>query len=200
MFSVLKILAYMFERFIMRSIENGEVILENKKYITSKTDLAGYITYVNDYFCEISGYSKEELIGKNHNIIRHPDMPKIVFKFMWDRLNNDEGIYAYVKNLAKDGSHYWVIADVEIVKKKDVKVGYYSFRSKANQKGVDEISKVYALLIEKEEEGGMELSSKVLQEFLESKNMSYDEYINYLMGGGGKLRAWYAILKKLLRF
>ena len=184
----------------MRTLLNGEVILENKKYITSKTDLAGYITYVNDYFCEVADYRKEELIGKNHNIIRHQDMPKVVFKFMWDRLHKDEGIYAYVKNLAKDGSYYWVIADIEIVKKNGIKVGYYSFRSKANKKGVEEISKVYKLLIEKEKEGGMELSGKVLQKFLEKKSMSYDEYINYLMGGGGLLKAWYAMLKKLLRF
>jgi len=184
----------------MREVKNGEVILQNRKYITSKTDLAGYITYTNDYFCSVAGYTKEELIGKNHNIIRHPDMPKIIFKFMWERLNNDKGIYAYVKNLTKDGLYYWVIADIEVVTKKGNKIGYYSFRSKASPKAVEEISKVYALLLEKEKLGGMELSAKVFTEFLDKKGVTYDEYINYLMEGGGKLKIWYSFLKKLLGF
>jgi len=184
----------------MREIKNGEVILQSRKYITSKTDLSGHITYTNDYFCSVSGYSKDELIGKNHNIIRHPDMPKIIFKFMWERLNRGQGIYAYVKNSTKDGLYYWVIADVEVVAKKGKKMGYYSFRSKANQKGIEQIAKVYELLCEKEREGGMALSAETLNKFLANKNMSYDDYINHLMEGGGKLKIWYSILKKLLSF
>ncbi len=182
------------------TIRDEEIILEEKRYITSKTDLRGYITYVNEYFCEVCKYSKEELVGQNHNIIRHPDMPKIIFKFMWDRLNNDEGLYAYVKNLAKDGRYYWVIADVEVVKKKGKKIGYYSFRSKANEYGVKEISKLYKILLEKEKIGGMKASEEYLVNFLKEQNRSYDDYIQDLIGGGGKLKLWYGMLKKLFGF
>jgi len=93
-----------------------EIALEPKKYIISSTDLKGNITDVNDCFVEISGYSREELIGNPHNIIRHPDMPKIVFKLMWERLKSGEDILALVKNLAKDGRYYWIFTTFESVK------------------------------------------------------------------------------------
>jgi PAS domain S-box-containing protein len=82
-----------------------EIKLDPKKYIISSTDAKGLITDVNDYFVEISGYSKDELIGKPHNIIRHPDMPKVVFKLMWEQLKSGHDILALVKNLAKDGRY-----------------------------------------------------------------------------------------------
>ena len=94
--------------------ESQEIKLDPKKYILSKTDTKGIIEYGNEYFVEISGYSEEELIGKPHNIIRHPDMPKIVFKLLWQRIKNREDITAVVKNLAKDGRYYWVMTEFDI--------------------------------------------------------------------------------------
>ncbi|RMF51706.1 MAG: PAS domain S-box protein, partial [Bacteroidetes bacterium] len=80
--------------------------------LVSETDTRGVITYANSKFCEVSGYSLEELIGKPHNIIRHPDMPKDVFKELWDTIKAGKIWQGEVKNRRKDGSHYWVLATV----------------------------------------------------------------------------------------
>jgi len=89
-----------------------ERMLNDEDYIVSKTDLKGRIIYCNKIFVEISGYSESELLGKPHSIIRHPDMPKIVFKLLWDRIKKKQDIFAFVKNLCKDGGYYWVFANV----------------------------------------------------------------------------------------
>ncbi|MDD3008440.1 MAG: PAS domain S-box protein [Arcobacter sp.] len=85
----------------------------DKNVIFSKTDLNGVIVHVSEAFCKISGYTKKELIGKNHNIIRHPDMPKETFKYLWDCLKKGEKVNLEVKNLKKDGGYYWVEAEFE---------------------------------------------------------------------------------------
>ncbi|MEA2111286.1 MAG: PAS domain-containing protein [Campylobacterota bacterium] len=85
---------------------NEEIVLDPKQYIVSKTDRKGVIEYGNEYFVEISGYKESELIGTPHNLIRHPDMPKVAFKMMWERILKGENFIAIVKNLAKDGRYY----------------------------------------------------------------------------------------------
>lgn len=89
-----------------------EKVMRENDFIVSKTDLKGRITYGNRIFIEYSGYTEEELLGAPHNIIRHPDMPRGVFKFLWDTLAAEKECFAYVKNMAKDGSYYWVFANV----------------------------------------------------------------------------------------
>jgi len=83
----------------------------DKNVIFSKTDLKGYITHVSQAFCKISGYTKEELIGQNHNIIRHPEMPKDIFAYLWDELQQEHEVKLEVKNRKKDGDYYWVMAE-----------------------------------------------------------------------------------------
>jgi PAS domain S-box-containing protein len=94
----------------MKKVIDEEVTFKDAgvlgKLIISKTDLKGVITYVNTPFCKLSGYSKEELVGNPHNIIRHPDMPKEVFKLMWDTIQNNKRFRGFVKNLRKDGRYY----------------------------------------------------------------------------------------------
>lgn len=80
--------------------------------ILSETDLHGTITFVNDKFCEVAKYSREELVGKSQNIVRHPDMPKELFKLFWQTIKRGEVFKGIVKNRAKDGSHYWVEATI----------------------------------------------------------------------------------------
>ena len=84
----------------------------DEEIIVSKTDLKGIITYANRTFLKVAGYTEEEVLGKPHSIIRHPDMPRCVFKLLWDTIESGEEIFAYVKNLAKNGDHYWVFAHV----------------------------------------------------------------------------------------
>jgi aerotaxis receptor len=97
--------------------------------IVSKTDTKGVITYVNDSFVDMSGFTREELIGKNHNIVRHPDMPPAAFKWLWDTLNDELPWRGVVKNRCKNGDHYWVKALASPIKEKGKVVGYLSVRS-----------------------------------------------------------------------
>ena len=96
---------------LVRELEDREQAL-NKAALVSETDLQGHITYVNDQFCEVSGFSREELIGKPHNIVRHPSTPKEVFKEMWETIQTGKPFQARYKNAKKDGSYYWVDATV----------------------------------------------------------------------------------------
>ena len=178
---------------------NNEIKLNPKKYIVSKTDAKGIIEYGNDYFVEISGYNESELIGQPHSIVRHPDMPKIVFKMMWDRINQAQNIIAVVKNLAKDGSYYWVITEFEpkmdpITNKI---ISHTAFRKAAPQKAIDTMQPIYAKLIAIEQDGGMDASEKYLRGFLEENQVSYDEFINNLIGNKGLFKIFFTVMKKL---
>jgi aerotaxis receptor len=119
--------------------------------IVSETDLRGVITYANRRFCEIADYSKEELIGKPHNIIRHPDMPKQVFKELWDTLEQDKEWTGLVKNLRKDGRYYWVNTYIKPVFKDGKKVGYIAARKSVSPGEAAEMERIYKRMKEQEE-------------------------------------------------
>lgn len=178
---------------------NQEIKLNPKRYIVSKTDEKGNIEYGNDYFVEISGYKESELMGKPHSIIRHPDMPKVAFKLMWDRISKGNNFMAVVKNLAKSGEHYWVVTEFE--PKADTFsneiTGYTAFRQAAPQKAVDTMIPIYQKLLEIEAEGGMEASEKYLKGFLEEQKKSYDEFIDELVGNKGVFKIFFTVMKKL---
>jgi len=124
--------------------------VENRPII-SKTDLRGIITYVNTPFCKLAGYSKNELIGKSHNIVRHPDMPKSVFKEMWDTIERNEKWRGFIKNLRKDGKYYWVEAFIEpIFDENGIKIGYISARKPVSQEDKNKYQKIYDEMRQKE--------------------------------------------------
>ncbi len=176
-----------------------EIVLNPKKYILSKTDPKGIIEYGNDYFVEISGYTEDELIGKNHNIVRHPDMPKIVFKLLWKRIQNRENITAVVKNLAKDGRYYWVVTDFEIKTDKVTNeiVGYFAYRTAAPRKAIEVMEPLYQKLTNIEKRSGMEGSEKYLLALLESRGQSYDDFINEVAGKNSTfMKMIFAAMKK----
>jgi len=177
-----------------------EIILDKKRYIVSKTDRRGVIQYGNDYFVEISGYRESELIGQPHNIIRHPDMPRVIFKLMWDRIQNGKNIFAVVKNLAKNGDYYWVVTEFEprIDKLSNEVIGHTAFRKSIDQKTKDVIEPLYKTLIEIEENSGIEASERYLQGFLEEKRISYDEFIDDLVGNKGLFKVFFKLMKKML--
>ncbi|MEO1938588.1 MAG: PAS domain-containing protein [Sulfurimonas sp.] len=179
--------------------KNNQIKLDPKRYIVSKTDKHGIIEYGNDYFVEISGYTEPELIGQPHSIIRHPDMPKIVFKLMWDRINKAQNIMAVVKNLAKDGSYYWVVTEFQpkVDPITNDIISHTAFRKAAPQKAVDVMEPIYQKLLEIEKEGGMEASEKYLRGFLEEKDLTYDEFINDLVGNKGLFKIFFTAMKKL---
>ncbi|MDA3946640.1 MAG: PAS domain-containing protein [Helicobacteraceae bacterium] len=175
------------------------VKLDKYKYIMSRTDTKGNIEFGNDYFFEISGYSPNELIGKPHNMIRHPDMPKVIFKLMWDRLQQGKNIFALVKNLAKDGRYYWVTTKFEI--KKDPMDNtirsYMAYRQAARPKAVETISKIYGELLDIEKSGGMEASEKYFAGYLDSQRLSYDEFIDNIIGNKGALKLFFSAMAKM---
>ena len=148
-----------------------EIVLDPKRYIVSETDEKGKITFANDYFQEVSGYSEEELIGKPHNIVRHPDMPKVVFKLLWETIGAGKNINAVVKNLAKDGRYYWIFTEFEIRKDTDTGkiIGYHASRKKISRHVIEIIVELYAKLLEVEKSDGVEASEKYLIEFLKEK-------------------------------
>ncbi|MFK5882169.1 MAG: PAS domain-containing protein [Sulfurospirillum sp.] len=157
--------------------------LRENDFIVSKTDLKGKITYCNQIFMQLAKYSEEELIGAPHNIIRHPDMPRVVFKLLWDRIQNKEEIFAFVKNLSKDGGYYWVYANVtpSLDTSRNL-IGYYSVRRRPNAEGIKVCEDLYAKLLQEESRGGMDASNRYLNNLLKEKGVSYDELVTSLQG------------------
>lgn len=178
-----------------------EIMLNPTKYIVSKTDPKGVIEYANDYFIEICGYTRDELIGTPHNILRHPDMPRIAFKLMWSRIQNEQNMAALVKNLAKDGRYYWVITEFESKKDKLTNkiISYTAFRKAAPRDAIEKIIPIYKKLLELEETGGMEASGKFLNDYLKNKKMSYDEFIDDLVQNKGLFKIFFNAMKKLFK-
>ena len=150
-------------------------------FLVSKTDTQGQITYCNIPFAQIVGAQCSELIGKPHNIVRHPDMPRIIFKILWEHVKNKKEVFAYVKNKSFDGSFYWVFANVTAsLDQNGNTIGYYSVRRKPNPKALEIIVPLYKQLLEAEKIGGIEASSRLLESVLKEKNKSYDELMNNL--------------------
>ncbi|MCK9490983.1 MAG: PAS domain-containing protein [Sulfurimonas sp.] len=148
-----------------------EIPLDPKRYIVSETDSKGKITYCNDYFKEVSGYTEEELIGSPHNIVRHPDMPRVVFKLLWETISKGKNINAVVKNLAKDGRYYWIFTEFEIRKNTDTGeiIGYHASRKTISKYVIEIIADLYAKLLEIEKQDGVEASQEYLVKFLKEK-------------------------------
>ena len=121
------------------------------KLIVSRTDLNGILTHVNDAFVEISGYSVDELIGQPQSILRHPDMPKAAYKDLWSTAEAGQKWHGYVKNLCKDGSHYWVYATVVPNVRRGETVGYTSVRRKPSRSKIDAAIAQYAQMKQDEE-------------------------------------------------
>lgn len=151
--------------------------------IVSKTDPRGVITYANDVFLRISGYELDEVLGQPHNLIRHPDMPRAVFKLLWDTLAARQEVFAYIDNLAADGAHYWVLAHVTpSYGSHGELVGYHSNRRRPAASAIAQVQPLYRTLLAEERrhpnaKAAVEASSRVLAEVLAERQQSYDDFI-----------------------
>jgi PAS domain S-box-containing protein len=155
-----------------------ELQMKAGEFIVSKTDLKGHITYGNETFIEMSGYSEVELLNAPHNILRHEDMPKLIFKLLWERIQEREGIYAYVKNKTKKGDYYWVFAYVTpSFDPSGNRIGYYSIRRKPTSKAITVIEPLYRELLNAERQGGMNASQNYLTMLLQKQGMTYDQFV-----------------------
>lgn len=163
-----------------------EVDWNKNKVLLSKTDTKGTILYANEDFIDVSGYDEFELIGQPHNIIRHPDMPKVIFKFLWDSIKSSNNIHAIIKNMSKTGRYYWVVTDFKIIADSDGEiVGYFGTRKSVSEDIITKfIDPLYKKLLHIEEASGMIASEEYLVGFLEERKKTYMEYIDHLIATG----------------
>ncbi|MCB4359885.1 PAS domain-containing protein [Quatrionicoccus australiensis] len=151
-------------------------------FIVSKTTAKGIITYGNPIFIEFSGYTEAELLGTQHNIVRHPDMPRAAFKLAWDTIESGREFFGYVKNMAKDGSFYWVFTHItpDFDRNKRI-VGYTSVRRCPRRDAISKIEPVYRQMLAAESAAGardaIAAGTKVLLDLLQQTGMSYEELV-----------------------
>jgi PAS domain S-box-containing protein len=151
--------------------------------IVSKTDLKGVITYANRTFLEVALYSEAEILGQPHSIIRHPDMPRCVFQLLWDTILGGDEIFAYVKNMAKNGDFYWVFAHVTptLNNQKEI-TGFHSNRRKPDHRQVQIADGLYRKLKHEEDshadwKKGMAAATQLLLQTVAAKGMEYDQFV-----------------------
>lgn len=159
-----------------------EKIMRENDFIVSKTDPTGRITYGNRIFIEFSGFTEKELLYAQHNIIRHPDMPRGVFKLLWDTIQAGQECFAYVKNMAKDGSFYWVFTHVTPCFDLEGKItGYLSIRRKPKPQGILVMADIYQTMLNTERKAGprdaCDASLSLVTKLLNEKRTSYEEFI-----------------------
>jgi PAS domain S-box-containing protein len=164
-------------------LTGNERFFDEDELIVSKTDTKGRITYANKVFLRIALYREDEVLGKAHNIIRHPEMPRCVFRFLWDRIAAKHEVFAYVINRCKNGDHYWVFAHVTpTINEQGRIIGYHSSRRVPSASALEVIKPLYAelLAIEAKHHTPREqwqASLPVLVEKLGSMGLTYDELI-----------------------
>lgn len=164
-------------------LTGNERIMGENDLIVSKTDLGGRILYGNKEFCKIADYTVSDIINQPHSILRNPDMPKCVFKLLWDSVQAGKEIFAYVVNKTKFGDHYWVLAHVTPSFDASGNIlGYHSNRRKPSREAVSTMTDLYRKLLAEEQtvsskKEAMEKSMKLLDSILEEKGVSYDEFV-----------------------
>ncbi|GAA4968100.1 PAS domain-containing protein [Actinoplanes utahensis] len=158
--------------------------------IVSKTDARGVITYVNEVFLRVSALAEGEALGRPHNVIRHPDMPRAVFQLLWDTIQDRREIFAYVLNLAADGAHYWVFAHVTPSFDRSGRLlGYHSNRRSPAPSAVRTIREVYAGMLTAERAqtrtpDAVAAGTAALERMLAERGRTYDELIWEITDGG----------------
>lgn len=151
--------------------------------IVSKTDVKGRISYANEVFIRVGGYEEHELLGQPHSLVRHPDMPRAIFRLLWAAISKGDEIFAYVVNRAKNGDHYWVLAHVTpTFDAAGAVVGYHSNRRVPRRKAVAEIAALYADVVAVERSradrrDGVEAGLRALLSRIEKTGVPYDEFV-----------------------
>ncbi len=164
-------------------LTGNEVTFQDDEIIVSKTNLKGHLTYANKLFLEIAGYKEQEVIGKPHNIIRHPDMPRVIFKMLWDTVRDGKEVFAYVINRCKNGDHYWVYAHVTPSLDMNGKIiGYHSNRRVPQKEILNQtIIPLYKQLKQAEDladrKEGLLNSENLMSGYLADQQLAYDEFI-----------------------
>ena len=160
-----------------------EVQWDKTKTLISETDVKGTITNVNDVFCAVAHYSASELIGQPHNLIRHPDMPKLIFKLLWDNLKVGNNFVGVIKNLAKTGEYYWVVTDFEMRRDAMGNITHYIGRRKSVPEAAinNYLAPFYESLLKMEKIGGVVLSSRFFKNYLTKQGKDYIDFVISIM-------------------
>lgn len=166
------------------SLTGTEQFFDENELIVSKTDLKGRLTYCNDVFLRIAGYSEKECLGEPHSMIRHPEMPRCVFGLLWETIQDGREIFAYVINRCKNGDHYWVNAHVTPSRDGSGNiVGYHSNRRVPDRDILtNTIMPLYKDLLAEEarhsnRKTGMQSSTDMVTKLLSERNVAYDEFV-----------------------
>jgi len=166
------------------NLTGRELYFEPHEVIVSKTNLKGKITYANETFAQIAEIKRKDAIGKPHNFIRHPHMPKCIFKLLWDAISEGQEVFAYVLNRSTKGNEYWVFAHVTPSFDQSNKIiGYHSSRRVPNRQIVDTVIKpLYQELLKIEQsaaskKSGLENSYKTLQDTIQASGKKYNHFI-----------------------
>jgi PAS domain S-box-containing protein len=160
-----------------------EVSFGTDEIIVSKTDTNGRITYANRVFLEVSGFVEAEVIGQPHSFIRHPDMPRCVFKMLWDSIQSGKEIFAYVVNMTKSGDHYWVLAHVTpTYDERGMVSGYHSMRRCPERSQTERVKSLYARLCAEErmharKTDAVAASSELLKRIVAEHHATYEEFV-----------------------
>lgn len=160
-----------------------EVQWDKTTTLMSRTNSFGHIIETNQAFQQVSGYSGAELYDQPHSLIRHPDMPKVVFKILWENLKGHNNFHAIIKNLSKSGRYYWVITNFEIVRNQRDEITAFVSHRKALPKALinQHIAPLYERLLKIEKANGLEVSERYFNGFLEDRKTSYDAFIRRLL-------------------
>lgn len=162
-----------------------ELVLGQEEFIVSKTDTKGYITYCNQVFMKFAGYASNDLIGQNHNIIRHQDMPKVAFQLAWEHIQANKEFFGFVKNRSKNGDYYWVFAHITPDYDNAGRIiGFTSFRREPNRKAIATVEGLYQELLKIEKNSGLSASRAYLDKFLSDNNTYYNKLILQLQNQG----------------
>jgi len=165
------------------TIIDEEICMAEDEFIVSKTDLKGYTTYVNRTFMEMALMNEDQLLGFNHNVIRHPDMPKGVFKFLWMTIKKEREFFGFVKNLRSDGRFYWVFANITPEYNESGKLsGYLSVRRTPPTSAIAVIKPIYQQMLQIEKSASSdkiaeEKSIAFLQQQLDNLNVKYQDLV-----------------------
>jgi len=164
-----------------------EIVMRDNDFIVTKTDAIGRLTYCNPIFIEFSGYTEKELLGQQHNIVRHPDMPRTVFSMLWQTILAGEDFFGYVKNICKDGSYYWVYATVTpsygIVESglSSEIIGFFSVRRKPDKAKLQYVEELYREMLAAEKKvnrhEAIDAGMEVLNSRLLKTGKDYREFI-----------------------
>ncbi|MCB1530277.1 MAG: PAS domain S-box protein [Rhodospirillales bacterium] len=171
------------------SLTGVERTFDKNEIIVSKTNLKGHITYANRVFLRLAGYDEKTVIGAPHSLIRHPEMPRCIFKLLWDTLGEGKEIFAYVNNRSANGDNYWVLAHVTPSFDANGSVsGYHSNRRVPDRRVLnDTIIPLYDSLLAEENKhssrkDGMNAAGEMLGTILKEKGLAYDEFIFSQLG------------------